>query len=372
MAVLTIKKDLDYALYNSLTLEDRKIIEEYIPKMSFDDINSFMKRLVEHYVIEVNKEIFEVQEDIDTVIAFEHYDISKYSNSINNDVFVKTESPCADKKNITYLSQLNSAKIKIPYERIFGQLNKQFLTPKKQKSYLALAIKSYFLEEYNKDIELLIKNFHFSSLDIQYMRNFDNYLLDAQLQCNLQKIPYRIGWVVSDKIKDCIRERYVDIAKTNERYMRKIIAKLPLCFYVYRKSNDNKKMRIGIAIDVVALPATKYLAAGFSRNSKIDTKFISLMCNNEDLTPFIKYISYWSPENAKIHGFDGRTGIIWFEGKKSGEQWEFPNGMRIDHKSIVLVKAFCIPDSFFKMYQRLDINNKIQNIISDLEIDAHL
>ena len=67
-------EEFNYSLYKNLLLEDKKLIDEYIPKMMTGEVNSFMKRLIEHYktqedILEVNEEI----DFIDFVEVFENY-----------------------------------------------------------------------------------------------------------------------------------------------------------------------------------------------------------------------------------------------------------------------------------------------------------
>lgn len=59
-------------LYNTLSFEDKEIINEYLAKLSVAEINSFMKRLVFHAA-----EILEVKEDIDAVLVYENAIIVK-------------------------------------------------------------------------------------------------------------------------------------------------------------------------------------------------------------------------------------------------------------------------------------------------------
>jgi len=113
MSVRSSEEKFDYSLYKMLLSKDQEIIDEYIPKMSAGDINSFMRRFVEHYPLEVEKEILEVSEDTDSVIVFENSNISK-TNLLDNfiDNFVSSTQSSddingffADDKNFNFVIQ---------------------------------------------------------------------------------------------------------------------------------------------------------------------------------------------------------------------------------------------------------------------------
>jgi hypothetical protein len=109
----------------------------------------------------------------------------------------------------------------------------------------------------------------------------------------------------------------------------------------------------------------------------MDKKFIDVQLiqgdGRIDLSPFVKNAVYWSSENAALHGFDNKTGIIWFEGSPvEDDTWKFPNGFTIGNNSDTIVNVICAPDSFSKMYQRFDLNGKMREIVSDLETEGHI
>lgn len=281
---------------------------------------------------------------------------------------------------------------KIPYDRIVKSLNKYFVKaePAKNKpmSYFSKAIKKYFEEEYTKSVDGAVKTFlhNLSNDDFQYIKSFENYISDQQLQKNLfYKNPpaYRLGWTPSNDIQERIREIYIELVQDREELVRKITnAKLPMRFYTYRISEiydrpTTYKKRIGVAIDKTVLPATKRASAGYGQNFKMDKKFISIKLiqdgNTIDISKFVKNGVYWSTENAELHGFDNKTGIIWFDGSAVTENiWEFPDGTTVVDNSDTIVDVICAPDSFSKMYQRFDLNGKMREIVSELETEGHI
>lgn len=280
---------------------------------------------------------------------------------------------------------------KIPYDRINQKLNSYFSASKVAKDkptfYLLKAFNRYFAEEYDKSIDFAIKTYmhDLTQDDFQYLKNFENYKNDSQLQNNLYyKNPpaYRIGWIPDNNIQERVRELYIDLVQDREDLIRKVTdAKLPMRFYTYRidgmHGRSIHKKRIGIVLDKMVLPATKRASAGYGPNFKMDKKFISvkLMHNNEttELTPFVKNGVYWSPENASLHNFDNKTGIIWFDGKCIDEKrWEFPSGLVLEDNTDVIVNAICAPDSFSKMFQRFDFNGKMREIVSELETEGYI
>lgn len=280
---------------------------------------------------------------------------------------------------------------KLPYDRIVKTLNKHFakLNPTKNKStiYFSKAVKKYFEEEYKKSVDIAVKTFlhNLSNDDFEYISSFENYVTDKQLQNNLfYKNPpaYRLGWAPSADMQERIRELYIDLVQDKEEFVRKVSnAKLPLRFYTYRISEihgrpTTYKKRIGIAIDQTVLPATKRASAGYGQNFKMDKKFISIHIDGEnkvDISQFVKNGVYWSAENAALHGFDNKTGIIWFDGSPTGEdKWTFPNGLAVENNSDTIVNVICAPDAFSKMYQRFDLNGKMREIVSDLESEGHI
>lgn len=281
---------------------------------------------------------------------------------------------------------------KLPYDRIVKTLNAHFakLKTKRSKSmlYFSNAVKKYFEEEYIKSVDNAIETFlhDLSSDDYQYIKSFENYITDKQLQKNLfYKNPtaYRLGWTPNANMQERIRELYIEQVQDKEEFVRKVAnAKLPIRFYTYRISEihgrpTTYKTRIGIAIDKTVLPATKRASAGYGQNFKMDKKFINvkLIHGDEliDISSFVKNGVYWSAENAALHGFDSKTGIIWFDGSPTGENaWEFPNGLIIGNNSDIIVNVICAPDAFSKMYQRFDLNGKMREIVSDLESEGYI
>lgn len=281
---------------------------------------------------------------------------------------------------------------KIPYDRIATALDKHLSktgsAKNKSSFYFSLAVKKYFEEEYAKSVDLAIKTFlhNLSNDDFQYIKNFENYISDKQLQNNLfYKNPpaYRLGWMPSENMQERIRELYIEQVQDKEEFVRKIAdVKLPLRFYTYRISEihgrpTTYKKRIGIAIDKSVLPATKRASAGYGQNFKMDKKFISIKIASEegpiDISQFVKSGVYWSSENAELHGFDNKTGIIWFDGSATGENtWRFPNGFTVGNNSDTIVNVICAPDAFSKMYQRFDLNGKMRKIVSALESEGYI
>lgn len=278
---------------------------------------------------------------------------------------------------------------KLPYDRIVRSLNRHFgkIKPGHNKPmlYFSIAVKNYFEEEYGKSVDAAVETYlhNLSQDDFQYIKSFENYISDQQLQNNLYyKNPpaYRLGWTPSSNMQERIRELYIDLVQDKEEFVRKVKdAKLPLRFYTHRISEmydrpTTYKTRIGIAIDKTVLPATKRAAAGYSNLFKMDNKFISVkLLDGTDLTPFVKSGVYWSPKNAALHGFDNKTGIIWFEGEDLGNNtWKFPNGLIVENNLDAIVNVICTPDAFVKMYQRFDLNGKMREIVSELETDGHI
>jgi len=294
--------------------------------------------------------------------------------------------------NIVIEQSENTEENKIPYDRIIHMLNKEFSKIKKNQdksiSYLSMAIKKYFEEEYNKSVDSAVEIFlqNVSHDDFQYIKNFENYIGDKQLQNNLfYKNPpaYRLGWAPNNDMQERIRELYIEFTQDRPDLVRKIVnAKLPLRFYTYRISEIHNrpttyKTRIGVALDKSVLPATARSGAGYGQNFKTDKKFIDikLVHKNEliDISSFVKNGVYWSMENASIHGFDNKTGIIWFDGVDQGNNvWKFQNGLTVENNSDIIANITCVPDAFSKMYQRFDLNGKMRKIVSELETEGYI
>lgn len=301
-----------------------------------------------------------------------------------------------NKKDLSYDDMLvtsnehnySHVNIKLPYDRIIKYFNSYFSSLKKSKNktteYLSIAINKYFEEEYLDALNKLISiGDAMSQKDKLYVCNFDKYLNDTNLQNKLfydnSDDNHRVGWIPNRDAKDRIREIYIEIAQTEDEQIRKINnAKLPIRFYTYRidKLHDriSYKKRIGIAIDKSVLPATPRATAGYGQNFKMDTKFLQVQLVGDkylDLSTYVKSAGYWFQENASLHNFDNKTGIIWFDGTEIDKnQWQFPDGVVIDDKSDAIVSTICTSDAFSKMFQRFDFNNKLRELVLQLESES--
>src|SRR6266568_4937034 len=127
MAADLIKEDFDYTLYKMLAPEDRKIIDEYIPKMSAGEINSFIGRLLAHYtILKTNTEILEITEDFDTIVAFERYDISKQS-ILNNFIEKFTSSTKSSSDVNDFFLQEDNFNFVVKYPQFYMDNSPAFL-----------------------------------------------------------------------------------------------------------------------------------------------------------------------------------------------------------------------------------------------------
>lgn len=293
-------EEFNYSLYKNLLLEDKKLIDEYIPKMMTGEVNSFMKRLIEHY--KTQEDILEVNEEIDFIDFVEVFE-----NYKNTDI-----------------------KKKIAIDKALPIIYKSFYTNSNNLAakYLFDSIISFFSNECSDGIDLNI-------IDMAKIR---------------------------------IREIYTGLIKNNEKFVRIIKnIRLSLCPYTYRITNNMSKVRMGIALNKSVLIKTRNASAGYSHNFKLDKKFVNIILDDLDISSFIKKISYWQPKNSKLHGFDNKTGIIWIDSMFDGKTWKLPNDRIIDSNSKVIVSAVCLTDSFFKMFQRLNFDIKMREIILALE-----
>ncbi len=302
-----------------------------------------------------------------------YVDYNKSNSSYNDAIHTYQDKECSPAK--------------IPFDRLVGTVDAHFAEDKLRKNksamYLAKSIKQYFEEEYVNNVSTIVDAYSVQARnlpeeDISYIKSFQNYLDDKQLQNNLYyknlNNETMVGWTPTNEAKDRIRQIYIELAQDDESLVRKVNANLPLRFYTYRISKihgrpTTYRKRIGIAIDRSVLPATKRAMAGYGQNFKMDTKFMNIQLNGIDLTPYVKGGSYWSPENAILHGFDNKTGIIWFEGEEVEDgKWKFPNDIIVTDNSDTLVDLICTADAFSKMFQRFDLNKKLQDIVFDLEL----
>lgn len=455
----------DRLLYKKLSMVDREIVDEYKNKMTIDEINSFMRRFIDYYLVENSEESLEVNEDSDSTVVFESSNISKIdtvnnfidnfiltTNSIDdinlffineknfiisakNEIFYKNNEYVIehffkylklDKANFEFINQLNEERIKelisngiraffdksniyrgtislhimeiiianipteeksavsknfiIPYKNIINVIdnyfNKKIYFKNKSAQCLRDALYKYFVDEYSQNISNILKSYPhiFDELDIKYIMDFSNYLSDVNLQNKLYD--NNIGWIPQKNIHDYIRHNYIELArkKTDIGLIREIKnAELPISFYTYRIDDffgkkKNYKKRIGIVIDKTVLSSTNKALAGYSKNFKMDKKFIGIKLvtktNIINLSQFVKSGMYWSPENALSHGFDDRVGIIWFNGKAiSKNKWKFPNGLVIDGDITVIVNCICTSDLFAKMFKRFNFDDKMRQIV---------
>jgi hypothetical protein len=316
-----VKESFNWTHYKMLLVEDRKMIDEYVSKMAIADVNSFMKRLIDHYEVE---NTIEVDEDIDSIVVFEANRSLLHTN-----------------KNVLTAANLGvkSNSIKIFYERAMDYFNAYFANCKNDKSTqcLAIAINKYLEEE-----------------------------------CSNKKI----CWPLKKSTKERIFELYVANSDVNDRYIRKIDnSVLPVHFYTYRVNIHNgilHKTRLGVAIDNSVLPLTHRATAGYGQNFKMMVKsiFVKLIHKDRrrDISLFVKNAGYWAPENAALHNFGDKTGIIWFQGKQiNNDQWQFPDGTIIGDNLYANVSVICISDAFLKMFQRFDFGSKIHEIVLQLE-----
>jgi len=251
--------------------------------MSPDEINSFMRRLVDNYVA---IDEVEVEEERDTVLIFEHSKISSIKTNSKN-------------KILAYLDQL--------IQKHDGHKNHSIL-------YVLNAVKEYYI---------------------------------------------RSESLAPPKIKDII-ESYVKLA-IDTADVRKINVELKTDFYTYRKN----KTRLGIAIDKTIIPAGKRAKAGFGRNFKMDIRFAGIKVVEGEWIDLVSFASsvWWSSKNAAKHGYDDRTGIIWFDGEADGNKWIFPNALEIIAGDPIKIDAVIITDAFSKMFKRLELDKKIHTII---------
>jgi hypothetical protein len=217
--------------------------------------------------------------------------------------------------------------IKLPYLRIVSYFAEYFKNAGQKTKYIALAVDEYF-----------------------------------KAACKNEK-----DWTPNKKAKNQIRKICLKLMRDDECIRKVDDVKLPMRFYTYR---GNKK-RIGIAIDKNTLTATIKAAAGYGRNYNMNDVVVKLdhkKKTDSDLIQFIKNACYWSPKNAIQHGFDDKTGIIWFDGKQVDEnKWQFPNGVVVEENQQVRVSFICATDAFSKMFQRFDFNKRIQELTLQLE-----
>lgn len=292
-----------------------------------------------------------------------------------------------DEHIYSYNQDCETAPAKLPFDRLIKIIDEYFvedrLAKNKSAMFLSMAFKKYFEEEYLKNVSTVIDAYstqarNLPDEDIKYVMSFQNYLNDKQLQNNLYYKNLNnktiIGWLPTNEAKDRIREIYVELACEEENLVRKVNANLPLRFYTYRISKIHGRQttyrkRIGIAIDKTVLPATKRSMAGYGQNFKMDKKFIKIRFKDFDLAPYVKGGAYWMPENAVLHGFDNKTGIIWFEGKEVEDQkWMFPNDLIVEENTNVCVDLICTTDAFSKMFQRFDFSKKLKDLVFELEL----
>ena len=300
-----LKKTFNMSLYENLCSEDRSMIDEYSQKMGADEINSFMIRLLEY--------------DRADILETEEESISPAKDLIDWSI--------ANSKRIDGIET-----IEVVPEKIMHSINKYFSGARLKNKYnewLYDAIKVYFS----------------SNGDLNIARPMG-------------------------AMKNEIYEVFLGHMLNNKKYIRKIDnIKLPIVLYTYRTDRKTKRRnRLGIAIDKFALPATKSSSAGYGRNFKVDLRSvdIKLNINNKkiDLSKFISGIGYWSPGNAALHGFDDRTGIIWFTGTQVGDNmWRFPDGIIIKCGAYAIINAIIGSDALSKMLQRSNINKRIQDAI---------
>lgn len=312
----------DIVLYKKLSFEDRELVNEYMPKLGHEEINSFMKRLVGDYD---NNDILEVNEEIDTVLVFE-------KNTLYNKIH----------KNNNFI---------VPFNIIFN-----YLCHDVKNHLLFLSIKEYFEICYLNCINKIT-----NEDDKKYIINFAQYLENQDIQ-NIVSDKYKIGWEKENDIEKKIMSIYVKTNKDSSRLIKKLNDKqLILDFYTYR--NDNK--RLGAAIDYNVL-SSETNKGGFGRNFRMYKQFtkIELLKNKVDIAPHIKNIVYWHAKNAHKHGFDNNTGIIWFYGKEKNGAWQLSSDIIINAGTPAIINTYYTTDGFIKMFNRIKINKKIEQFFS--------
>ncbi len=298
MLVLT-DEVFNRSYYEMLSTEDRIMIDEYVAKMSPSDINSFMRRLIEHYEAE---DALEVLEEKDSVVVFE-------TNT-------KLSKIRIDNIKLPILR-------KIPYEYIVKYFRNYFKNYTIKTKYIELAINKYFKSE-----------------------------------CSITK-----EWMPDKRAKKYVMDICLDLMDADGGMSKINNIKLPIRLYTYR---INKK-RMGIAVDKNVLETD----IGYSPNFKMAKVQIKYVSNNKqyDLTSFVRNSGYWTPKNAKKHGFDNRTGVIWFNGKLVDEnRWQLPNGIIINNDSDIYASFIYATDAFSKMFQRFDFDSKIKQLILQLNL----
>lgn len=344
-----IQNDIfNWSYYDMLLIEDRKMIDEYVNRMSVAELNSFMQRLIEYYKSE---ETLEVSEDKDLILVSENNRaLSKNNTNIFNS-----------------FSEIYNVK-KLPYEYLIKILIDDTKVKKEKTAlhYFLHAIYKYFEDDYKQAIQHISKDI-VSSVENLYISDFHNYLADSALQKKLFN-NHKIGWKLDKDINKHIHEIFIKYAKHDNRHVKKIYEFiLPAKLYTYRL--NNKKMRMGIAFDKKVLRNN----VGYGHNFKISLSSINIkdLNNTINFSSCIRNACYWKAQNAKIYNFDNKTGIIWFNGRQLNDrQWLMPNNHTVENNTVMSVSFLYTTDAYAKLLQRMQFNKKMRNIILHFESDA--
>ena len=249
------------------------------------------------------------------------------------------------------------------------------LTTAEINSFMQRFVDHYVTEERNEievneeidSIVVLERNSSLSKTDLskrntQLLNEIDKWIPQTPNQAYLfaavKKYIEQHGRHIIDI--DCIRDIYADLDPNS---IRRVSAELPLRLYTYRIADGKSMVRMGIALDHTVLPAFKHSKPGFGRNFRLDKRFISVQVSGKDLTAYVKSAGFWQPRNAKLHGFDGRTGIIWFDGAKVSDSWRFPNGFVVECGLQASVNAVYSTDAFAKMVRRSKLLLRLDELI---------
>lgn len=185
---------------------------------------------------------------------------------------------------------------------------------------------------------------------------------------------HKIGWAPTEEVKKEMTRIYLDMVGDNHEHARKVdtvlIAK-NYTYFVNNKRDGKTKKRMGIALDKKVYFATKTAAAGYGQNFRTDKENAQLLLLKGeagiDISEHIKSISYWSPKNAALDGFDDRTGIIWLEGEVINDVWVLPGGQSITEGDLVKVKLLTTGEGFARMILRVDVNGILKQMFDKVE-----
>lgn len=290
----------------------------------------------------------------------------------------------------------NETKRMIPFDRAFcyidDLINAESSKEKKNVAMLSfyLAMKEYIVKEYTSQLDFMLNEYAKqegfvpkSILDeVEKAKNPEEIKSNKELANMLfyNNTKHKIGWMPTNDAKREITQLYINIIGESHGHIRQVNdATLPLKFYTYFSNNkvnkqNKKKTRIGIAIDKEVLPATRSSKPGYGQNFRTDNNNVSVVITHNgqetDVSKYVKNVAYWSPKNSSLHGFDNRTGIIWFEGNADNNVWNFPDGVSIIEGSFAKINMVSTGEGYSKMMLRADFNGKIKDILSQLENDG--